>query len=71
LLLTSNPLSRTPEFYFKVIISITTQLLEIKCPFKSSMSLAEVLRHPNGEIKRLGDGQYLILPKERMDTTSR
>lgn len=40
-----------------------TQLLEIKCPFKSSMSLAEFLGRPNGDIKILGDGQYLILPK--------
>lgn len=41
----------------------STQLLEIKCPFKSSMSLAEFLQRPNGDIKRIGDEQYLILPK--------
>ncbi|CAM4321455.1 unnamed protein product [Leuciscus chuanchicus] len=41
----------------------STQLLEIKCPFKSSMSLAEFLGRPNGDIKSLGDGQYLICPK--------
>lgn len=40
-----------------------TQLIEIKFPFKSSMSLMEFLGRPNGDIKRLGDGQYLILPK--------
>ncbi|KAK7162470.1 hypothetical protein R3I93_006700 [Phoxinus phoxinus] len=39
------------------------QLLEIKCPFKRSMSLAEFLGRPNGDIKSLGDGQYLICPK--------
>lgn len=43
----------------------STQLLEIKCPFKSSMSLAEFLERPNGDIRRLGDGQYLIHPKEK------
>lgn len=41
----------------------SAQLLEIKCPFKSSMSLAEFLGRPNGDIKSLGDGQYLICPK--------
>lgn len=41
----------------------STQLLEIKCPFQSCMSLTEFLGRPNGDIKRLGDEQYLILPK--------
>ncbi|KAK7136697.1 hypothetical protein R3I93_016902 [Phoxinus phoxinus] len=29
------------------------------------MSLAEFLGRPNGDIKSLGDGQYLICPKEK------
>jgi hypothetical protein len=33
-----------------------TQLLEIKCPFKSSTSLTEFLSQPNGDIKSLDDG---------------
>lgn len=39
-----------------------TQLLEIKCPFKSSTSLTEFLNRPNGDIKSLDDGQYLVRP---------
>jgi len=31
------------------------QLLEITCPFKRSMSLAEFLGWPNGDIKIVGD----------------
>ncbi len=40
----------------------STKLLEIKCPFKSSMSLTQFLNRPNGDIRSLGDGQYVILP---------
>ena len=40
----------------------STQLLEIKCPLKSAMSLTEFLSRPNGDIRFLKDGQYLILP---------
>ena len=37
-----------------------TQLLEIKCPFKSSTTLSDFLSRPNGDIKALDDGQYLM-----------
>ncbi|KAJ8260054.1 hypothetical protein GJAV_G00176540 [Gymnothorax javanicus] len=40
----------------------STQLLEIKCPPKSSTSLAEFLSQPTGDIRYLVDGRYLILP---------
>nr|XP_055032018.1 uncharacterized protein LOC129420887 [Misgurnus anguillicaudatus] len=40
----------------------STQLLEIKCPLKSATSLAEFLSRPNGDIRCLSDGKYLILP---------
>ncbi len=40
----------------------STKLLEIKCPFKSSMSLTQFLNRPNSDIRSLGDGQYVILP---------
>ncbi|XP_029556781.1 uncharacterized protein LOC115154571 [Salmo trutta] len=39
-----------------------TQLLEIKRSFKSSTSLTEFLSRPNGDIKSLDNGQYLIRP---------
>ena len=42
-----------------------TKLLEIKCPFKSLMSLEEFLTRPNGDIKILDDGKYLVLPNGR------
>ncbi|CAM4568373.1 unnamed protein product [Leuciscus chuanchicus] len=43
----------------------STQLPEIKCPFKSSMSLAEFLGRPNGDIKRLAlKGGYTEVVKE-------
>ncbi len=34
----------------------STKLLEIKCPFKSSLSLTQFLNRPNGDIRSLGDG---------------
>ncbi len=40
----------------------STKLLEIKCPFKSSMSLTQFLNRLNGDIRSLGDRQYVILP---------
>lgn len=40
----------------------STQLLEIKCPLKSSTSLAEFLSQPTGDIRCLEDGSYFILP---------
>ncbi len=40
----------------------SAQLLEIKCPLKSAMSLAEFLGRPNGDTRSLSDGKYLILP---------
>ncbi len=40
----------------------STKLLEIKCPFKSSKSLTQFLNRPNGDIRSLGEGQYVILP---------
>ncbi len=43
-------------------ILYSTQLLEIKCPLKSNTSLAEFLSEPNGDIRCLEDGRYLILP---------
>ncbi|KAL7388966.1 hypothetical protein ABVT39_024140 [Epinephelus coioides] len=39
----------------------STQLLEIKCPLKSSTSLAELLSQPTGDIRCLEDGRHLIL----------
>ena len=42
-----------------------TKLFEIKCPFKSPKSLEEFLTRPNGEIKILDDGKYLVLPNGR------
>lgn len=42
-----------------------TKLLEIKCPFKSQMSLEELLTRPNADIKILDDGKYLICPNGR------
>ncbi|XP_047246219.1 uncharacterized protein LOC124883253 [Girardinichthys multiradiatus] len=40
----------------------SAQLLEIKCPLKSAMSLAEFITCPNGDIRRLEGGNYVILP---------
>ncbi|CAL8369379.1 unnamed protein product [Gadus morhua 'NCC'] len=42
-----------------------TKLLQIKCPFKSLMSLEEFLTQPNGDIKILDDGKYRVLPNGR------
>ena len=39
----------------------STQLLEIKCPLKSSTLLAEFLSQPTGDIRCLKDGNYFIL----------